>query len=94
MGSADQIMNSHLVSEPLVQRKGVISVTTLRNSRALFILRKACALSLMKRGLNVEYFIRNLLRPDLISASLAGRAKYITFDRLLDQAKSCACTSA
>jgi len=60
-------MNSHLVSEPLVQRKGVIGVTNLRNSRALFVQEMACNLRL-----DVEYFIHNLLRPDLISASLAS----------------------
>ncbi len=60
-------MNSHLVSE-----KPVIGVTNLRNSRAI-----TCALSLTKRRLDVEYFIHNLLRPDLISASLADNLSAI-----------------
>ena len=48
-------MNSHLVPD-----KPVIGVTTLRNSRAI-----TCNLCL-----DAEYFIHNLLRPDLISVSL------------------------
>jgi len=77
-------MNLHLTLQPLCQRKGALGVVTLRNSHALFILRKACALSLTQRGLDgprslmEEVLKRNLLRPELISAFLAQIMKRLS----------------
>ena len=69
-------MNSHFAPQPLCQRKGALGVVTLRNSRALLIPGKACALSLTEKGLDGPHALiekglkRNLLRPEIISASL------------------------
>jgi len=65
-------MNSCLTPQLLCQIKGALGVVYLRNSRALFIQRKACALSLKNRGLDGNIMSRSLLRPELISASLRG----------------------
>ncbi len=68
-------MNSYLTPQSFCQRKGALSVVYLRNSRALLIQRKACALSLTKRRLDGPRSLiqkglsRNLLRTELISAS-------------------------
>ncbi len=56
-------MNLHLATENLA-----LSVAYLRNSRALFVQRKACNIRL-----DGKVFSYNLLRPELISISLVAQ---------------------